>query len=33
MLKFVAKGKTFNPHIGVRTFPRQTYGVSEESPE
>jgi hypothetical protein len=33
VLKFVHQGKTFNPHVGVRTFPRETYGVSEESPD
>jgi hypothetical protein len=33
VLKFIAQGRTFNSNVGVRTYPRQTYGVSEESPE
>lgn len=32
ILKFVAQGRTFNPNVGIKTFPRQTYGVSEDSP-
>ena len=33
VLKFVIKGKTFDENVGIKTFPQQTYGVSEESPE
>ena len=33
VLKFVAQGRTFNPKVGVRTFPRQTFGLSEDSPD
>jgi hypothetical protein len=33
ILKFVARGRTFDPNVGIRTYPRQTYGLSEESPD
>lgn len=33
VLKFVAKGKTFSSNVGVKAFPQQTFGVSEDSPE
>lgn len=29
VLKFVIKGKTFDENVGIKTFPQQTYGVSE----
>jgi len=28
ILKFVHHGKRFNQNVGIKTFPRQTYGVS-----
>jgi hypothetical protein len=33
VLKFAMYGKTIDQNTGIRTFSRQTYGVSEESPE
>lgn len=33
ILKFVAMGQTSPAKVGLRTFPRQTFGVSKESPE
>lgn len=32
ILKIVLKGNTFRSDIGIRTNPKQTYGISEESP-
>jgi hypothetical protein len=29
ILKFVSRGKTFDENVGIRVYPRQTYGVSE----
>ena len=29
ILKFIAKAKTIDNNIGIRTFPQQTYGVNE----
>lgn len=31
-LKFLIKGNTFPSNVGVKCFPRQTYGVSQEAP-
>lgn len=28
ILKIVLKGKTFNPNVGVKCYPKQTYGIS-----
>ena len=32
-LKFVITGKTFDPNVGIKTYPRQTYGLSLDSPD
>ena len=32
-LKFIIKGSTFPSNIGVKCYPQQTYGVSEEAPD
>lgn len=32
LMKFMSNGPPEPPHRGIRTFPQQTYGVSEESP-
>ena len=32
ILKIVLKGKTFRPDVGIKTYPKQTYGISSESP-
>lgn len=28
ILKIVLKGKTFRPDVGIKTYPKQTYGIS-----
>lgn len=33
ILKIVNNGRTFNPNVGVKCYPRQTYGISEEAPD
>ena len=33
VLKIVNNGRTFDPNQGVKCYPRQTYGLSEESPD
>lgn len=33
ILKIVNNGRTFNPNVGIKCYPRQTYGASEETPD
>ena len=33
VLGFVLRGKTVDENVGIKAFPKQTYGVSEESPD